>query len=727
MYEDEDALMSPCDEPQDLSASAMRHDESYTTDDELESEDSGSEPKRGRFEDNNNIEGYDLSSKREFLASLELERSPEFEEEQDCFIEEFRRMKAKGEFTCRLCSAVFPNLRALKSHNRVHLIGPLYNCNLCPYSSSDRSTLVQHMRSHNGDRPFECAVCKFAFTTKANCERHLRNRHTKEAATQMDLPIDLSLKKKEPSDVLYPYLSFPYFIPPPLVYQNLQKDLFRGLQLTGGRLVERKVHKEEEEVKMVIKNGVLVPKQKQRRYRTERPFGCDHCQARFTLRSNMERHIKQQHPEFWSQRQRSGSRKSRESRNEPREIPLGVKAAIVEQIKIKEERRDGDLASVSKLLDNASAQTFRQYFDREEEDEEGLVASNSEHSSEESSPPINCRTSPGADGTGSDGTKKRSAYSLAPNRVSCPYCSREFPWTSSLRRHILTHTGQKPYKCDSCPLLFTTKSNCDRHSVRKHGGVKRSDRLSTGNTDSTGNSGKTTSLDEFHDRVDEKRRSAPAELQSAVLHNPPNMAGQCSNPANNSINHSSAGSEMPFKCHLCDGSFPERQDTLDHLKQCHGQEYNALVAKGALDSCSETEEADNESSNKDQSNRKVMCAFCLRRFWSAEDLRRHMRTHTGERPFSCELCSRRFTLKHSMLRHKKKHASASTHPQSSSAMSPNDAKPQKSDLISNLLGIRDSSIVETMLTSTPTDAAKILGLQNAENNNNRPIALVKIE
>lgn len=61
----------------------------------------------------------------------------------------------------------------------------------------------------------------------------------------------------------------------------------------------------------------------------------------------------------------------------------GVKAAIVEQIKIKEERRDGDLASVSKLLDNASAQTFRQYFDREEEDEEGLVASNSEHSSEE--------------------------------------------------------------------------------------------------------------------------------------------------------------------------------------------------------------------------------------------------------------------------------------------------------------------------------------------------------
>lgn len=47
----------------------------------------------------------------------------------------------------------------------------------------------------------------------------------------------------------------------------------------------------------------------------------------------------------------------------------------------------------------------------------------------------------------------------------------------------------------------------------------------------------------------------------------------------------------------------------------------------------------------------------MRRFWSAEDLRRHMRTHTGERPFQCDICCRKFTLKHSMLRHRKKHES----------------------------------------------------------------------
>lgn len=52
---------------------------------------------------------------------------------------------------------------------------------------------------------------------------------------------------------------------------------------------------------------------------------------------------------------------------------------------------------------------------------------------------------------------------------------------------------------------------------------------------------------------------------------------------------------------------------------------------------------------------QIICAFCVRRFWSAEDLRRHMRTHSGERPFQCNVCSRKFTLKHSMLRHQKNH------------------------------------------------------------------------
>merc|ERR1712155_432171 len=58
----------------------------------------------------------------------------------------------------------------------------------------------------------------------------------------------------------------------------------------------------EAQYKMLMKN------QKQRRYRTERPYSCQSCTARFTLRSNMERHIKQQHPETWGDKLK-GSRR----------------------------------------------------------------------------------------------------------------------------------------------------------------------------------------------------------------------------------------------------------------------------------------------------------------------------------------------------------------------------------------------------------------------------------
>lgn len=71
------------------------------------------------------------------------------EEAQDVFTSEFRRMKLRGEFPCKLCTAVYPNLRALKGHNRVHLSaagsGP-YRCNMCPYSIHDKAALIRHMR-----------------------------------------------------------------------------------------------------------------------------------------------------------------------------------------------------------------------------------------------------------------------------------------------------------------------------------------------------------------------------------------------------------------------------------------------------------------------------------------------------------------------------------------------------------------------------------------------------
>ena len=203
--------------------------------------------------------------------------------------------------------------------------------------------------------------------------------------------------------------------------------------------------------------------------------------------------------------------------------------------------------------------------------------------------------------------KKSRVKSAGGERVPCRVCNKTVSCTATLRDHMRTHTGERPFKCSECNLSFSQRSNLRMHK-----------RLHTGERPyMCGICGKTFA----------RSSHLPAHMRTHT-------------------------GEKPYKCEECNHSFITAQQLKNHHRVHTGEKpWKCDLCNAAFTHSSSL----STHKKKHTGNKPYECEKCSKKFFFSSALEKHLKVHSKNRPFKCPNCDNTFKYKESLTVHRDKY------------------------------------------------------------------------
>ncbi|XP_064156048.1 zinc finger protein 1035 isoform X1 [Anguilla rostrata] len=235
----------------------------------------------------------------------------------------------------------------------------------------------------------------------------------------------------------------------------------------------------------------------------------------------------------------------------------------------------------------------------------------------------------------------------------CRFCTKSFMKARNLRRHILTHTEVKPYRCKTCESCFRRYDHLKLHQNRCKGKRQRLEvRILKLNLEDL--------RKDWQNNPDgiKAKEGEMAECMSC---------DKCFSSKINLARHVALchTTVKPFSCKYCSTSFSQESTLKKHNLKCNGRTISSSQLwssqqeikthspreSGTGKPCRETSKLLIRIQRHYSDKRKYVCAYCPRRFRNQEQMIVHTRLHTGEKPFGCANCGERFIRRDYLMRH----------------------------------------------------------------------------